>query len=115
MATITREPHPDPAAFKRRVARWAVRIGVRTERVYVQRMRNKWASCSTAGRLYFSIDVLRESARFQDTVIAHELLHLVIPNHGALFKSFLNAYLPRASPGGSRDRIACSRLERRKS
>jgi len=94
MGTITRRAHTDPAAFKRRVTRWATRIGVRTERVYIQYMRNKWASCSTSGRLYFSTDVLREPSGFQDTVIAHELLHLLIPNHGALFKSFLNAYFP---------------------
>jgi len=102
----------DPVAFKRRVTRWATRIGVRADRVYIQRMRNKWASCSTAGRLYFSTDVLREPVRFQDVVIAHELLHLVIPNHGALFKSYLNAYLPPSSRELSRGRISCSRPER---
>lgn len=94
--------------FKRRVERWADKIGVRPERVYVQSMRNKWASCSTAGRVYFSADLLKEPLAFQDSVIAHELLHLMIPNHGALFKSFLNAYVPRARKPG-RNRVACSR------
>lgn len=112
MGTIERRTHADPAAFKRRVTRWAARIGVQTERVYIQRMRNKWASCSTSGRLYFSTDVLREPSGFQDTVIAHELLHLLIPNHGALFKSFLNAYLPKSRRISARGRIACSRAER---
>ena len=77
MGTIARRDHADPTAFKRRVTRWAARMGVRTERVYIQNMRNKWASCSTSGRLYFSTDVLREPRDFQDTVIAHELLHLL--------------------------------------
>jgi predicted metal-dependent hydrolase len=27
-------------------------------------------------------------------VIVHELLHLLVPNHGKLFKSLMNAYLP---------------------
>ena len=27
-------------------------------------------------------------------MIVHELLHLSIPNHGKLFKSLMNAYLP---------------------
>ena len=96
------------AHFKRRVERWAAKIGVRPERVYIQAMRNKWASCSTAGRVYFSADLLREPTHFQDLVIAHELLHLLIPNHGALFKSFLDAYVPKPRKG-VRGNLICSR------
>ncbi len=79
--------------FKRRVNRWAAKIGVKPERVYVQAMRNKWASCSSGGRVYFSASLLSKPVSFQDEVIAHELLHLLIPNHGALFKSFLDAFI----------------------
>ena len=57
-------------------------------------MTRKWASCSTSGRIYLSKDLLRESRAFREIVIAHELLHLYIPNHGKLFKSLMNAYLP---------------------
>ena len=98
---------PPAARFKRRVERWAAKIGVKPERISIQGMRNKWASCSTAGRVYFSTDILKQSPAFQDSVIAHELLHLLIPNHGALFKSFLNAYLPHPRAATSRQ-LACS-------
>lgn len=99
---------PAPTAhFKLRVERWAAKIGVKPERVYVQAMRNKWASCSTAGRVYFSADLLREPAHFQDSVITHELLHLLIPNHGALFKSFLDAFAPK--PRQDAGKLTCSR------
>ncbi len=27
-------------------------------------------------------------------VIVHELVHLLVPNHGRVFKSFMHAYLP---------------------
>ncbi len=73
---------------------WATRIGVRPSRVQIQRMTRKWASCSSSGRLCFSTDLLTEDAAFRQLVIAHELLHLRVPNHGKLFKSLLNAYLP---------------------
>jgi len=82
--------------FKRRVGRWAAKIGTKPERVHVQAMRRKWASTSTSGRVCFSRDLLKQAPSFQDFVIAHELLHLVVPNHGALFKSLLSAYLPRS-------------------
>lgn len=80
--------------LKREVRRWAEKIGVVPRRVQIQRMTTKWASCSTAGRIYLSTDLLREDREFRDVVVVHELLHLRVPNHGKLFKSLMNAYLP---------------------
>jgi predicted metal-dependent hydrolase len=80
---------------KREVSRWAAKIGVVPKRVQIQRMTKKWASCSiSSGRIYLSRDLLRESRAFRQIVIVHELLHLSVPNHGKLFKSLMNAYLP---------------------
>jgi predicted metal-dependent hydrolase len=80
--------------FKMTVVRWAARIGVRPKRVQLQRMTTKWASCSSAGRLCFSRDLLRKARAFQEVVVVHELLHLQVPNHGKLFRSLLTAYVP---------------------
>ena len=74
---------------------WASRIGVTPIRVQIQRMTTKWASCSPAGRICLSRELLREDAAFQEVVIVHELLHLRVPNHGKLFKSLITAFLPR--------------------
>jgi predicted metal-dependent hydrolase len=73
---------------------WAARIGVRPKRIQLQRMTTKWASCSSAGRLSFSRDLLRKSRAFQEVVVVHELLHLDVPNHGKLFRSLMTAYVP---------------------
>jgi hypothetical protein len=80
--------------FKATVARWAERIRVRPARIQLQRMTTKWASCSSAGRLCFSRDLLRKARGFQEVVVVHELLHLVVPNHGKLFRSLMTAYVP---------------------
>src|SRR5262245_46867498 len=80
--------------LKREVGRWAAKIGVVPKRVQIQRMTKKWASCSTSGRICLSRDLLREDRTFREIVIVHELLHLSVPNHGKLFKSLMNAYLP---------------------
>jgi predicted metal-dependent hydrolase len=83
------------AAFKESVRRWGSKIGTRPERIQIQRMTKKWASCSTSGRICFSADLLKEDVSFQEVVIVHELLHLRVPNHGKLFKSLMSAYLPQ--------------------
>lgn len=82
------------AALKAAVQRWAARIGVTPARVQVQRMTRKWASCSPSAGVFFSRDLLREETAFREVVIVHELLHLLVPNHGKLFRSLMRAYLP---------------------
>ena len=82
-------------AFKEAVHLWASRIGVQPKRIQVQWMTTKWASCSTSGRLCFSMELLKEDLAFREVVIVHELLHLRVPNHGRLFKSLMSAYFPQ--------------------
>lgn len=80
-------------AFKDRVRHWADRLDVQVVQLSVRPMRNKWASCSTNGRLNFSEELLELDADLWDYVIVHELLHFSVPNHGKLWKSLMRAHL----------------------
>jgi predicted metal-dependent hydrolase len=80
--------------MREEIRRWAAKLKVKPRRVQIQRMTTKWASCSTSGRICFNMELLDEPASFREVVIVHELLHLLVPNHGKLFKSLMNAYLP---------------------
>ena len=82
------------AALCERVEDWALRLTVQTPRIRIQRMSRKWGSCSTSGTLTLASDLADREAGFQDFVIAHELLHLRVPNHGKLFKALMTAYVP---------------------
>ena len=82
-----------PDAFKQEVSEWAERIGVDPSEVHLRKMKRKWGSCSTNGRLTFSTDLLIESSDDRSKVIVHELLHLKVPNHGPLFRRLESAYL----------------------
>ncbi|MGH2368503.1 MAG: M48 metallopeptidase family protein [Chloroflexota bacterium] len=73
---------------------WATRIGVKAPIVQVRQMRSKWASISMAGRLTLNTELLLLPRRLGEFVIVHELLHLIVPSHSRVFKSFLHAYLP---------------------
>ncbi|HEY4721159.1 MAG TPA: M48 family metallopeptidase, partial [Anaerolineae bacterium] len=61
--------------------------------VHVREMHSKWASISTRGRMTLSTDVCRLPRPLIEFVIVHELAHLLAPNHGRLFKSYMYAYL----------------------
>ena len=54
-------------AFKERVHAWAVKVRVKPKQVRLQAMRRKWASCSTEGRVTFSLDLLERQVRFRIT------------------------------------------------
>ncbi len=73
---------------------WASRIGVKPVRVQVRPMQTKWASISTTGRMTLDIGLLALPKELGEFVIVHELVHLLAPNHGRVFKSFMHAYLP---------------------
>jgi len=79
--------------FRADVVTWAKRIGVEPKEIRIRLMKNKWASCSSNGRLTFNSELLHEPAAFRREAIVHELLHLKIPNHNKLFKSLMRAYL----------------------
>jgi predicted metal-dependent hydrolase len=81
-------------AFKQRVSAWAKQLRSSPRQIVLMEMRNKWASCSSKGRICFAKDVLGLEPPIQDYIIVHELLHLKHPNHGRVFKSLLKATLP---------------------
>jgi predicted metal-dependent hydrolase len=88
------KPHEQTERLKERVARWAIRLKVKPRLVRIQRMTRKWGSCSTAGTITLAADLNDREAGFQDFVIAHELLHLRVPNHSRLFKALMTAHVP---------------------
>lgn len=80
--------------LRRRALAWAVKLRVNPRVIRVQEMRRKWGSCSSAGTVSFASDLVDQDQRFQDFVIAHELLHLRVPTHGRLFKALMSAHVP---------------------
>lgn len=83
----------DKVEFKARVLEWAAKLDVTVRALAVRPMRNKWASCSTAGNLNFNAELLDLDREVGDYVIVHELLHFSVPNHGQLWKSLMRAHL----------------------
>ena len=80
--------------LKGTVEQWAERIGVKVQEIHLRSMQQKWASISMKGRLTLNTDLLNLPEALTEYVIVHELVHLLVPNHGKLFKSFMSAYLP---------------------
>ncbi len=73
---------------------WQEELKVKPNRIQIRRMRNKWCSCSSKGNLTINSELTRLPREIVEYAILHELLHLIVPNHGKTFKVLLSAYLP---------------------
>jgi len=56
-------------------------------------MRTKWASMSHR-RLTLDTGLLKLPKDLGEFVVVHELVHVLVRNHGRVFKSFMYAYMP---------------------
>jgi len=82
--------------FKEDIKTLSEDIGVDVKEIHIRKMKRKWASCSSSGRLTFDTSLLAQSDETRLRAILHELLHLRYPNHGKMFNILLDTHLRKA-------------------
>ena len=61
----------------------------------VRKMVSRWGSCNTkTKKVRFSLNLAKKPPVCLDYVIAHELIHTLVPDHGARFKRLLEKISP---------------------
>ena len=94
------------AELKNEVLILAKQIRVKPKEIHIRKMKRKYASCSSGGRLTFDPSLLKEAISSRTEKILHELLHLRYPNHGKMFKRLLKVYLKKL---GGKNEITISK------
>ncbi|MFO8072827.1 MAG: SprT family zinc-dependent metalloprotease [Polyangia bacterium] len=82
------------ARLPERVALWARKVGVPAPEVLVREQQKRWGSCDAKGRLRFNWLIIQAPMRLVDYVVAHELVHLLHPNHDNAFWATLGKVMP---------------------
>lgn len=77
-----------------RVAAYTAKLGLEAPSVRVMELKNRWASCSPNGNLTFHWRALMAPRTVLDYIVAHEVVHLVHPNHTEAFWGTLDRILP---------------------
>ena len=70
------------------------RIGQEPARVYVMGQRTKWGNCSSRRNLSFNWRLILAPDFVLRYLVAHEVVHLVVPDHSAKFWSTVQSLCP---------------------
>lgn len=77
------------------IAKWEPLIGVKVRRVFVQRMKTKWGSCTPGtGSIRLNTDLAKRSLEFLEYVVVHEMAHLIVRHHNDQFSRLMDKCLP---------------------
>ena len=75
--------------------KWARRLDVHLERLFIQRMKTKWGSSNPLKRtVRLNLELVKYSPDCLDYVVLHEVAHFVVPNHNERFRAVLDANMP---------------------
>jgi predicted metal-dependent hydrolase len=73
---------------------FASRHGFQYEKIRISSARTRWGSCSSRGTLSFTWRLVMAPLNVVDYVVIHELAHLKIKNHSAVFWTEVARLLP---------------------
>lgn len=62
--------------------------------IAIRALTHRWGSTTKAGRITFNMDIVKLPSVCVDYVVAHELVHLRIPNHSAAYWRMLGRVMP---------------------
>jgi predicted metal-dependent hydrolase len=78
------------------IQRWEPLIGVKVDRVFVQRMKTKWGSCNPGSRsIRLNTDLAKKPRQCLEYMVVHEMVHLLEPTHNARFVALMDRLMPQ--------------------
>ena len=101
------QAHPEPTEEQRKelierakrdlppkVAHYAAQMGVEPAGISITSARTRFGSCSGKNRLSFTWRLMEYPDESIDSVVVHELAHIVHKNHGREFYALVESVLP---------------------
>jgi predicted metal-dependent hydrolase len=84
------------AAVPALIAEWEKIIGVKSEKVFVQKMKTKWGSRNLGAKnIRLNTDLAKKPFQCLEYIVAHELTHLLERHHNELFVALMDERMPQ--------------------
>lgn len=78
------------------LTKWEPLLGVRVQRVFVQRMKTKWGSCSQrSGSIRLNSELAKKPRECLEYIVVHEMVHLLEPTHDTRFQDLIEQAMPK--------------------
>jgi len=78
------------------LAKWERFMGVKVEKVFVQRMKTKWGSCNPRSRsIRLNSELAKKPLECLEYIVVHEMLHLLEPTHNRSFVALMDHFMPK--------------------
>lgn len=77
------------------IARWEKFLGVKANKIFVQKMKTKWGSCNPAsGNIRLNTDLAKKPPQCLEYIVSHELVHLIERRHNERFANLMDIHIP---------------------
>lgn len=83
------------AEARERIACWRKIMGLGEIELCVRKMKSRWGTCyPRKGKIALNSELGKKPQQCLNYVVAHEMAHFFVPNHGKDFKRLMDKYLP---------------------
>jgi len=77
------------------IEKWEGEIGVKADHWSIKKMKTRWGSCNIRHkRIWFSLELIKKPLDCIESIVIHELLHLVERGHGPRSVALMDHYSP---------------------
>lgn len=77
------------------IAKWEAALGVKVEKVFVQKMKTLWGSCNSRRHtVRLNSELAKKPRECLEYIVVHELVHLLERSHGPRFVVLMDRHLP---------------------
>ncbi len=75
--------------------KWESIIGVKAEVVTIRNMKSRWGSCNIRDKkISINLQLAKRPEICLEYIVVHELVHLLEPSHNAVFKGYMDGFMP---------------------
>ena len=78
------------------IEKWEKKLNVKVAEYGIKKMKTRWGSCNwRAKRIWLNLELAKKPQECLEYVVVHEMVHLLVRKHNAVFRAYMTEYLPK--------------------